>query len=324
MFQLDNLIGQRLMFKTLHRFMIATSFLWAYIILVATFPTNESVTLPGNIQQTHQLFSIEDKDVISMQTVYVINYEPLTYFQRSMLELSQVAHISTITPYEQSLSQLEMFQVGQIQKESSYHQSVITAYQKADYEVSYMFLGYDLVSIPNMNSTLKIGDRIIAVNDVALDENTRLSQFSNDPTLSLEILRNDTSMTILYERKEGDIPLYMFPMYYLSKTSPSIDLKGLDTFIGGPSGGMMMTLSIYATLKNIELNVSIAGTGTILNDGTIGRIGGIVQKYHTVYHRVDYFLIPYDQISSLHGLDIEKVIPIETIDDAITFLESLS
>ncbi len=311
------------MFKTLHKWMIASSFLWIYIVLVATFPTNESVTLPGNIQQTEHLFSIEDKPVTSMQTVYVINYEPLTYFQRSILELSTVAQISTITPYEQSLSQLEMFQVGQIQKESSYHQAVITAYEKAGFEVSYMWLGYDLVSIPNRSSNLAIGDRIISINGIALDEDTRLSQFLNEATLTIDIYREETLKTIIYERKEGDIPLYVFPMYHISKTTPAINLKGLDSFIGGPSGGMMMTLSIYATLKNIDLSALIAGTGTILSDGSIGPIGGLIQKYHTVYNDVDYFLIPYSQKSSLTGLDIEKVVPVETIDDAIAFLETL-
>ena len=58
-------------------------------------------------------------------------------------------------------------------------------------------------------------------------------------------------------------------------------------------------------------------------DGRIGRIGGLYQKYVTAYNDVDYFIIPYDQLSVLDHVDTQKVIPVHTIDEAIAFLETI-
>ena len=49
---------------------------------------------------------------------------------------------------------------------------------------------------------------------------------------------------------------------------------------GGPSAGMMFTLTLYNALSSKDLTGGrkIAGTGTISLDGTVGPIGGVKQK----------------------------------------------
>ncbi len=98
--------------------------------------------------------------------------------------------------------------------------------------------------------------------------------------------------------------------------------------IGGPSAGMMFTLQIIDQLTEGELTNGerIAGTGTISRDGTVGGIGGIKQK---VYGAIDAgaraVLVPasnYDDAVAAAGDDIE-VVRVETIDDALAFLETL-
>lgn len=311
------------MFNTFKKWFVSYSFLMFYLLLILTFPTNESVTLPGNTQDTKQIYRIDGYDTVSFETIYIINYEPLTYFQRAILELSQRADIRAITDYEESLSQLEMFQVGQIQKESSYHLSVITAYQKANQVIDYQFKGYALISKPNSTSNLHIGDLILTINGLPLEENTSLTPFLNETTLTLDIIRDETLMTVTYVRNTDDIPLYVYPMFQINEAIPTIDLFGMNSLIGGPSSGMMMTLSIYASLRSFKIDDIIAGTGTIELDGSVGRIGGLVQKYYTVYDHVDYMLVPKEQLVSLNGLDTQKIVAVETIDDAISFLETL-
>ena len=50
--------------------------------------------------------------------------------------------------------------------------------------------------------------------------------------------------------------------------------------IGGPSAGFMFSLEIYNQLTEDDLTrgYNIAGTGTMLQMGTVGEIGGIQQK----------------------------------------------
>jgi len=99
--------------------------------------------------------------------------------------------------------------------------------------------------------------------------------------------------------------------------------------IGGPSAGLMFTLEIINELTEEDLTQGrrIAGTGTIDADGVVGAIGGIRQKtYGAIDAGAEYILVPagnYEEAVDAAGDEIE-VIRIETIQDAMTFLASLS
>ena len=55
---------------------------------------------------------------------------------------------------------------------------------------------------------------------------------------------------------------------------------GIDSDIGGPSAGLMLSLGVYDVLTEGSLTDGriVAGTGTIASDGSVGPIGGIDQK----------------------------------------------
>jgi len=99
--------------------------------------------------------------------------------------------------------------------------------------------------------------------------------------------------------------------------------------IGGPSAGMMFTLEIINQLTPGDLTAGhrIAGTGTIRLDETVGPIGGMRQKvFGAIAAGAEYVLAPadnYDDAVEAAGDDIE-VIRVETIDDALAFLDTLS
>src|SRR3989344_6712980 len=58
-----------------------------------------------------------------------------------------------------------------------------------------------------------------------------------------------------------------------------IGLKGNETgLIGGPSAGVAMTIATIAAIEGKIPKKSIVMTGTILPDGKIGWIGGIIEK----------------------------------------------
>ncbi len=58
--------------------------------------------------------------------------------------------------------------------------------------------------------------------------------------------------------------------------SISINSKGF----GGPSAGAMLTLSVYQQITGQDLlnGRTVAGTGTIETNGSVGLVGGIPQK----------------------------------------------
>lgn len=99
--------------------------------------------------------------------------------------------------------------------------------------------------------------------------------------------------------------------------------------VGGPSAGMMFTLAIYDKLTPGELTGGehIAGTGTIAADGTVGPIGGIVQKmYGAQSAGADWFLAPRSNCSEVLGHIPSglQVFAVATLDEAIDAVEGIA
>ena len=98
--------------------------------------------------------------------------------------------------------------------------------------------------------------------------------------------------------------------------------------VGGPSAGLMFSLGIYDKLTPGELTggKSIAGTGTITTDGTVGPIGGIQQKMVGARDAgATIFLTPADNCAEAvqavpKGLRLVKV---STMHEAVQAIDAL-
>jgi Lon-like protease len=307
----------------LKRFFIAFSFVYIYLLMVLLIQTNQSAILKGDVQDTKDIFSLDGRDVFNMNTIYILNYAPLTFFQSSLISLDKDAFIYETTRSEKTLTTLESFQIGQIQKESAYHTALIVAFKKANLDVSYVFKGYAVTSIPNRTSNININDYIIEINGQILTPDTDLSSFRTINRLDVKVLRNNSIVDVTYERSENDLALSVMPMYDIMSSEVVVNLNGLNNVIGGPSSGLMMTLSIYASLLNYPQIHRFGGTGTIDIFGNVGSIGGLLQKYKTAINGLDYMFVPKQQQALLDGVDPSKIVFVSTIDEAIAFLESL-
>ncbi|AGL18798.1 PDZ domain-containing protein [Actinoplanes sp. N902-109] len=99
--------------------------------------------------------------------------------------------------------------------------------------------------------------------------------------------------------------------------------------IGGPSAGLMFTLGIIDKLTPADLTGGriIAGTGTIDDAGTVGRIGGIPQKLLGAKAAgAQLFLVPAGNCAeaarnAVPGLPMAEV---GTVDDALTALRTFA
>ncbi len=98
-----------------------------------------------------------------------------------------------------------------------------------------------------------------------------------------------------------------------------------ETNIGGPSAGLAFALSLLDDLTPGELSGGgqVAVTGTIEPDGTVGPVGGVVQKSYTVNKsRARLFLVPFeelDQARKFADKDV-KVVGVKTLSDAVNVL----
>jgi PDZ domain-containing protein len=112
-----------------------------------------------------------------------------------------------------------------------------------------------------------------------------------------------------------------------SSTFPiKVDIRLKD--IGGPSAGLMFALGIIEKLgpDSITGGRHIAGTGEITADGTVGPIGGIVEKMIGAKDKgATVFLSPAQNCAEAKGATPDGVtlIKVSTLKDALAALKTL-
>lgn len=90
---------------------------------------------------------------------------------------------------------------------------------------------------------------------------------------------------------------------------------GNATIVGGPSAGAALTLTTIAALQNNTVKSNVMITGTINPDGTIGRVGGVLQKAGAAKDvGATIFLVPQGE-----GREI-KVTPVENCNQEPGFV----
>lgn len=102
--------------------------------------------------------------------------------------------------------------------------------------------------------------------------------------------------------------------------------------VGGPSAGLAFTLAVLDQLTEGELTggARVAVTGTMRADGSVGPVGGVLQKTAAVRALgVDAFLVPAglgdEELAAIFeraGDDLQ-IIPVDTLHDALVALGQL-
>ncbi|MCT1908237.1 YlbL family protein [Brachybacterium paraconglomeratum] len=92
--------------------------------------------------------------------------------------------------------------------------------------------------------------------------------------------------------------------------------------VGGPSAGLIFSLSVYDELTEGALTGghAIAGTGTIAEDGTVGSIGGIRQKMVGAEESdAQFFLAPSANCEEVVGYEPDglEVVAVGTFEEAL-------
>jgi PDZ domain-containing protein len=137
---------------------------------------------------------------------------------------------------------------------------------------------------------------------VSVNGNTNISQTINDAACG-------DPLTMIVRTEDGDVKeveatktevdgycrlwITIEPYYDIVDTDNPYTIN--DSFVGGPSGGLMQFLHIYNSLTEDELakDYKIAGTGGIALNGDVTSMGSIKQKIITAHHDdVDIFFVP--------------------------------
>lgn len=190
----------------------------------------------------------------------------------------------------------------------------------------------------NSKTDLKIKDQIIKIDNNKIKTKQDLYDYINKKDPNDEVTFTVINNNKKYKRKAKLINVYnkakvgvIVTEDYDISSSLDVDIhfKGSES---GSSGGLMLTLTLYSYINNIDLTKGkvIAGTGTISEDGTVGEISGIKYKLSgAVKKGADVLLVPdgdnYKEAVKLkkkYNYDI-VLVPISSFDEALDYLKAM-
>jgi PDZ domain-containing protein len=177
---------------------------------------------------------------------------------------------------------------------------------------------------------LRAGDRILDADGraVASTDEVRaaITRHEIGERVAFRIDRDDTEKNVSVQVREADgqprVGILLRDLFPDLPVKVSIET---ENNIGGPSAGLMFTLSIIDKLTPEDLTGGkrIAGTGEIALDGGVLPVGGVAEKLIAVRRLgVTTFLIPAENCDSVRGRvpDGLRLVKVATITDALRFL----
>ena len=218
--------------------------------------------------------------------------------------------------------------------------ALLVAYKHSDIDYEVTNNKVYITYIDELAKTnLKIGDQILKVDEEKINNKndlfTYIASKKIGDRISLEVKdingnikkRNASLINVLDEPKVGAIVTETFDLK--SNKKVEFNFKNSES---GSSGGLMLTLTIYSHLNEIDLTKgkTIVGTGTIDANGNVGEISGIKYKLiGAVNKKADIFLVPEGnnykeakKVKKEKGYDI-KLVPVKTFDDALKYLKNM-
>lgn len=337
--------------------------IWVGFIVLALFlfyPLDYYISKPGGAYELSPIVEVENQDVddegeLRLLTIALSKATPATFLYQLWRDPEHLMEANQIRREDEDD---EAYEVRQLKLMSNSQINAIqVAYEQTgnDYTLTNngLFI-YSVVKGSPADGKLRPGDRITAVegqeeiSESILQELLATKEVGD--TLELTIQRDGESRQVAITL--GSIPeIPGRPAVGISyQQDQQIETEREVVFqsdeIGGPSAGLMFTLEIMNQLVEEDLTKGyrIAGTGEILHDGTVGRIGGVDLKVIAAAdENVDFMFAPDDELSDEllasnpdletnyqtairtaeeKNLDIE-IVPVKTIQDALQYLEKL-
>lgn len=331
---------------------IRTIVLIALLLVFGTFfKLPYYVTMPGTAEPLRPLVEVKggykEKGKFMLTTVRMGQANLFSFVFAHMSKYNELYRIDEVRQQDENDEEYTYRQLKMM--ENSKETAIAVAYKKANKPVSYRNKGvYVLYVVDNMPAAkyLKSGDQLVAIDGQRLNDADEFIQYVSGK-------KKGDRVRITYKRsgkeKTATLTLAPFPneknriglgVSVMTDrdivTDPPVHIESDD--IGGPSAGLMFALEVYNQLvpEDLTKGYDIAGTGTINIDGEVGPIGGISQKVIAAHRAgADIFFAPNERgakhsnykeaVKTAKDIGTKmKIVPVDTFDDAVQFLQKLS
>lgn len=305
---------------------------------------------PGGADALNPIVEVDDgyrsEGDMHLVTVSGLQATPIQYVWAKVLSYNEILPIDQVFP--EGISQDDYMHAQLQVMESSQEAATVVAYEAADKDITIDYKGVYVVSVVEgmpADGKLKAGDRIIGIDGNEIKEADDLIDYidkkqAND-TVALDVVREEKERTeeITLEAFSDQEDKIGMGIQLVTDRSVSVnpEVHFSSGSIGGPSAGLMFSLEIYDQLTEEDLTggYQIAGTGEVDYSGNVLRIGGIDKKIVAADKEgCDIFFAPNEngakdsnyQLAKKTAEDIGtdmKVIPVDTFDDAIDYLQNM-
>ena len=215
---------------------------------------------------------------------------------------------------------------------SSLDAATKVAFEKAGKEVKVSSSKFLVIYIDKSAKTeLEVGDEILKINNKKITSFEEMTKLLNDNNYKDEIKITvkregkilDTVSKFININNSPKLGVVMSnEVKYTSDPEVKFNFSGRQA---GPSGGLMIALTIYNKLtdEDITHGKKIVGTGTIDTLGNVGEIGGIKHKLIAAKSKkADIVLVPKENYKEAKKIKDDKKYKFELVS-VIDYLESL-
>ena len=323
---------------------------WLYILFMTVFlfasfyPVNYFIIIGGGISNIGNRVEVKDayeeKGSLNISYVTELDGTLLTYGLSYIIPGWETQEISKYTyTSNESLKEIEFRDNLDLDVSSS--NAIYYAYTLAGKPVELKSTKYYVyVTFEGYDTNLQVGDQILEVNGVKISEDLKFKDEINKANIGdnikIKIIRDNKEEEIetpVYKSEKDDSKIIGIYLQVLNeyKTDPKVNIEFAKDE-AGPSGGLITALSIYnkLTKKDITKGLTVAGTGTMEADGSIGQIGGIEYKLKGASKKADIFLVPegenYEEAKTIKQKKKYKIkiISVSSLEDAIEKLNKIN
>lgn len=302
------------------------------MLIILNFPIPYYIEAPGGLLDLKNKVEVLDgyKSKGSLNLTYVSTYESnvVAYF------LSLINKDWDIVPRGEMIMNNETAEDMDKRNKLLLDNSLSNAYY-----VAYKELGKDLEIITsniyvayideNADTNLQIGDIFVSIDDKEINDIEDVKEILKTKNIGdkLKVIVNENEekyITVKELDNKKSLLIYAVCNYNYDSDIKFNFKKGES----GPSGGLMIALSIYDQYTEFDLTKGkkIAGTGTIDIDGKVGEISGIKYKIiGAAKERIDLFFVPEANYKEAKEVIEERnlninLVKVEKFSDAIDYL----
>ena len=303
-----------------------------FLILIFCVKLPYYVMAPGGMINITDRVEMDNYKKVngSINMLYVSEYEatPLLYLY-GLVSGYDINRNDDRKISNESIKEVE--KRNKIMRDNSLDIALMVAYSRAGKNINVKDKKNVVIATTEDNN-LKVGDIILKVDGNLVEDVKEIREIINskqeDDYVDFTILRDDKEIRVrskIYKDNDSLVVGVVIITDYDYEIEPKLNLK-FRSGESGASGGLMLTLTVYNALVDFDLlkGRTIAGTGTISYDGSVGEIDGI--KYKIIGAKgADIVFVPKTNYKEAiktkeeHHYEME-IVGVDTFDEVLEYL----